>query len=418
METMRSHRAGSLFLRKRDRQWVAQVAIAGKRPAHGCRHTDHPASMKRPCDEGRAMLAELLRLRDAGAVRADPRLSLTDYLNGWLSDVRPSLAPATWRKHESIVRNHLGPALGHLRLSTLSVSAVRAYLVGAIESGRGGPRSLAHHRATLRRALADALRAGLVTRNVGALAEPPKVPGRERPFLTGQQARILIEGTKDDRLGPLFHLAVTTGMREAEILGLAWKDVSLDGEGDSSLRGVRQWHPVVDGVQQLVSHGEEQAARGQAGGSVQVNATLHRDNGQWVLADPKTPKSRRTIPLTAGCVAALREHRRRQLEERVGAGGKYPAFGLVFTTRTGWPMYAWHVLEALYAAEERLGLPRVGLHGLRHSAATILYAEGVDIETIADLLGHSSSRITSLLYRHRVGDMQRDAAERMGRAVG
>jgi integrase len=297
----------------------------------------------------------------------------------------------------------------------------------------------------LRRALADALRDGLVTRNVAALAEPPKMTRTERPFLTGPQARILIDGTKDDRLGPLFHLAVTTGMREAEILGLAWKDVELGGS-DDAVRGASgvgseqerqadalhlgsdaghalRHPPVHRGRPRLQGDGWRRAPlpelrRELHAAAVHVNATLHRDNGQWVLADPKTPKSRRTIPLTAGCVAALREHRRRQLEERVGSGGKYPAFGLVFTTRTGWPMYAWHVLEALYAAEKRLKLPRVGLHGLRHSAATILYGAGVDIETIADLLGHSSSRITSLLYRHRVGDMQRDAAERMGAAVG
>jgi integrase len=152
--------------------------------------------------------------------------------------------------------------------------------------------------------------------------------------------------------------------------------------------------------------------------AVHVNATLHRDNGQWVLADPKTSKSRRTIPLTASCVVALRKHRQRQLEERVGAGGKYPAFGLVFTTRTGWPMYAWHVLEALYAAEERLRLPRVGLHGLRHSAASLMVAAGVPIEKVAKVLGHSSIRVTNDLYLHLGTDDLRSAVDALGAAVG
>lgn len=517
MPDVRAHRAGSLFLRKRDGHWVASVTINGKRPTHGCRHVHKPTE-KRACDEAKALLAELLRLRDAGAARADPRLSLTEFLQRWLVDVRPNLAPATWRKHESIIRCHIAPLLGARQLASLTVSDVRGFLEQTIHArprrvdrGQRVPllgQTRRHHRATLRRALSDALRDGLVTRNVAALAEAPKLTRRERPFLTAEQARTLIEGTRDDRLGPLFHLAVTTGMREAEILGLAWKDVDLGSEhlavgmsgSDDRLigsAGVANQRPVarkdrnslIQGAGQpsqsgafgangdtdtdrtfatgptpadTIAHarscraGVSRAApsakdsdygvgpeartpfttAGGATPSVHVRHTLHRDwarhtrtgellldkDGEpyreWVLADPKTPKSRRTIPLTAGCVSALREHRKRQLEERVGAGGKYPAFGLVFTTRTGWPMYAWHVLERLYKAQERLGLPRVGLHGLRHSTATILYAAGVDIETIADVLGHSSSRVTSQLYRHRVDELQRDAAEKMGRAVG
>lgn len=379
METLRGHHEGSLFLRRKDRRWTAQVTMPdGRRPTASCQHPDHGPTEKRPCPEGKALLAELLRLRDAGAVHASPRLTLAAYLDRWLGDVRGSLAPATWRKHESIVRTGLAPALGARRLSELSVGDVRRYLA----QGSLGARSLGHHRATLRRALADAVREGLIVRNVAALAPPPKLPQREPAILSADQARSLIDGTREERHGPLFHVAVTTGMREAELLGLAWRDVDLDAA------------------------------------EIHARNTLHREEGEWVLREPKTSKSRRTIPLTPGAVGALREHRRRQLEERVGSGGRYPAFGLVFTTRTGWPMYAWHVLEALYAAEKRLGLPRVGVHGLRHSTATILYAAGVDIETIADILGHSSSRVTAAIYRHRVGDMARGAADKMGAAVG
>jgi integrase len=432
MADVRSHNQGSLFFRRRDRRWVASVTMNGKRPTHGCRHLDHRPAEKRPCDEARALLAELLRLRDARVAHADPRLTLTAYLQRWLADVRPNLAPATWRKHESIVRVHLIPALGHIRLSDLSVGDVRRLFV----ERPLGAQTLRHHRASLRRALADAVRDGLVTRNVAALAEPPKLPHRERPFLNAEQARILIEGTRDDRLGPLFHLAVTTGMREAELLGLAWKDVELGdarlereaihgpvanvqtSESEAVVGGASDRRQVLQGDAGRVGRQRRDDGHAYQAAVVHVRATLHRQDHEWVLAPPKTDKSRRTIPLTADCAAALRTHRTRQLEERVGSGGKYPAWGLVFTTERGQPMYDWMVLKALYAAEERLGLPRCGVHGLRHTATTLFMRAGYPPEKVAKILGHSTPRLVMELYSHlRQRDLD-DAPGVMDRALG
>lgn len=378
MVLMGRHGAGTLYLRRRDNRWVAQVVAGRKRPSAACSHPNHRPTDRTPCPEARALLAELVRLRDARVESASPRRSLAAYLRGWLDEVRPRLAPATWRKYESIARNHLVPALGHKRLSELSVGEVQQYLDVAVLH----PQSVRHHRATLRRALADAVRDGLVTRNVAALAEPPRMERRERPYLTAPQARTLIEGTRDTRLGPLFHLAVGTGLREAEILGLAWQDIDLDA------------------------------------GILEVRSTLQRVDGEWQLREPKTPKSRRSVPLSKPVVASLRAHKKRQLEDRVGAGGRFPAYSLVFTTRSGWPMYAWHVLEALYAAEERLALPRVGLHGLRHTFATIALANGENPRVVADILGHSSVRVTLDIYSHVMPQSTRGAIDRIAEVVG
>lgn len=369
MTDVRGHNEGTLFYRKRDARWVAKVSMPdGSRPS----------ASSADKAEAKRLLVELIRLRDIGARPEDHGLTVGTYLTRWLADVRPSLAPATWRKHESIVRAHIVPALGHRRLPELSVADVRSYLNG--EHDRLGPQSLRHHRATLRRALADALRDGFVSRNVAALAEPPKMPRRERPILTGAQARLVIAETHDDPMHALYTLALTTGMREAELLGLPWKNVDLEAP------------------------------------SVTVTQTLHRIDGEWRPAEPKTLKSRRTIPLTDVAVAALKARKAQQLQARAKAGKL--GLGLVFTTPTGAPIHGSNLLPVWYAHLARLGLPRVTIHDARHSAATIMFAAGVPLAVIADILGHSTMRVTADLYRHRVPELSVDAARRVQEAVG
>lgn len=362
MLTVRGHNEGSIFHRAADSHRVATVTMPnGKRPTLACPHKHRPSD--RDCPESKANLVELLRLRDYGAPVAGHTLTLGKYLQGWLEDVRPSLAPATWRKHESICRVHLVPALGGYRLSDLSVGVVNGFLANS----RADAQTRRHWRSTLRRALGDAIRDGLIVRNVAGLAAPPRLTRRERPTLNADEARVLMDGTRDDPLHPLWVLAVTTGMRLAEMLALTWEDVNLDAA------------------------------------TVTVTTTLHRIDGQWQRRDTKTDKSRRTVHLPPVTVTALRAIWR-------------PA-GMVFVSRNGYPLHGSNLPRELHAATDRLGLPRVNIHDLRHSAATILYAMGVPLEAIADMLGHSTSRITADLYRHRVEAIQRDAAAAMERAL-
>jgi integrase len=427
MLAVRSHNEGTVFFRAKDRHMVASVSMPnGKRPTLACPHKHRPSD--RDCPESRANLAELLRLRDHRAPSGGHTLTLGAFLTGWLRDVKPILAPATWRRHESICRVHIGPALGDRRLSELSVADVRLLL----SDGRLDPQTRRHHRATLRRALADALREGLVTRNVAALAEPPRMSKPERTYLNAEQVRTLIAGTKDDRLHALWTLAATTGMREAEMLALTWADIELGDESgqvvdDHLSRGARGARRHADSGagptwRENAGRGRDvaQASRGSAvpvGPSVTVRATLHRVEGKWVLRDPKTARSRRTIPLTPVAVNALREHRRRQFEEqaRLGVMGRE---GLVFTTAKGQPLHGPNLSKLLYAALDQLGIARVTVHDLRHSCATVLFSMGIPVEVISRMLGHTNSRITSQIYMHHVPELQHEAAAAMERAVG
>jgi integrase len=423
----RGHNEGSLYLRKRDNRWVAAVTMPdGSRPSRSA-----PDKA-----EARRLLRELLRKRDQG-LSAGRDESLSRFLERWLADVRPRLAPKTWHRHEQIIRLHIRPDLGRIPLAALSVNDVRGFL----ETARGDAQTRRHYRATLRRGLADALREGLVVRNVAALAEPPPMKRKERTVLTAEQARMVIDGTKDDRLHALYVLFLTTGMREAEALALTWKDIDFgDDDGqvvdDHLSRGAggARRH-VVSGTS---SPGREDAGRGRnvtqasrgaavpLGASITITRTLHRSHpgdydydpaDSWVFRPTKTDRSRRTVNIPPVTVAALREHRRKQLEERA-AMGELGGEGLVFVSTRGHPIHGENLLPGWYAHLERLGLPKVVLHDLRHTCATLLYSMGVPLETIADMLGHSTVRVTSDTYRHRVPQLQREAAEIMERALG
>lgn len=406
--TLRRHNEGSIYQRADGRKVAAVSLDDGRRVTRYCPHRHQPRERNAACAESRALLKELLRLRDDGAADGS-RMTLGQYLRGWLTDVRPKLAPATWRKHESICRNHLDRGLGVRRLSELSVGDVRRYLAAAGE--RVGPQSVRHHRATLRRALADALRDGLVTRNVAALAEPPPLPHRERAILTAEQVRVFLAGLNGyalpagqhgpvlppDRLRALWILLTTTGMREGEALALTWDVLDLDG---GTLRVEDTLHAV----------GKSERERRKAEGDPDWDR-------RWERRAPKTAKSRRTVTLPAMTVEALREHRRRQLEEWLAAGRPGEA-GMVFVDLRGRPIHGSKLTTLLYLILDRLGLPRVTVHDLRHSAATIAYAAGVPLEAIADNLGHSTVRVTQDLYRHRVPELQRGLSDAMERALG
>lgn len=371
---------GSIFLRTRqshgkaERRWVATCRMPdGSRPSTACPH-QHRARDRHPCTEAQANLTQLLRIRADQAPLDVRTLTVGAFLRRWSLRLT-NLAPATIRHHEMIVRVHLEPAFRDRLLTSLRASDVDAYL-----SRRDlDAQTLRHHRSTLRRGLRDAVRDGYISQNPAALSDVPRMRKAQRRYLNAAEARRLMSETQDERLWPLWALLVTTGLRLSEALGLAWSDVDL------------------------------------ANGTLRVDHQLARQRGQWVRSLPKTDKSRRTVILIPAAIEALREQRRRQDEER----GDYPRplDLLVFTTRDGRPIHGPNVLPPFYRALRKAGLPKVTLHDLRHSCATILLGVGVPLPVIADILGHSSIRVTADLYAHIVPELRRDAAGKLAEAL-
>jgi len=231
-------------------------------------------------------------------------------------------------------------------------------------------------------AWAQAARWGIVSRNVATLVEGPRVTRHEIQPLTPDQARALLTSIRGNRLEALVTVAVSLGLRRGEALGLRWDALDLEGK------------------------------------LLHVRASLQRVDKRWYLVEPKSARSRRTVALPDVAVSALRTHRVRQLEERLAAGSRWRDSGFVFSTRIGTPLEPSNVTKAFKALLGRAGVPQIRFHDLRHTAATFLLAQGVDVRTIMETLGHSQISLTLNTYSHVLPSLQRDAAQRMDAMLG
>lgn len=321
------------------------------------------------------------------------RLSLGDFLTRWLEAEKQRIRLSTWRERELHIRLYIRPALGPVPLAKLTPLDVERMTSGVIAGGLS-PRTAAHVRVSLRRALGDAVRDGLISRNVAALARPPRVPGRTlqvgRDYLDAEQLRALLTTSRLHPIGPLVTLAATTGLRAGELLGLAWPDVDTEAGTLTVRRSLaRVWQR-------------------QDGETVQG----------WGLAEPKTPRSRRTINLPGAAVAALQRQRELQEAARGLSGLAWQNVdSLVFTDAVGRSLRGYSVNADFHKLLDAAGLPSVPLHGLRHSAATLMLAQGVPLKVVSESLGHSGIAITADTYAAVMPAQRKEAADAIDRAL-
>ncbi|MGZ6363683.1 MAG: tyrosine-type recombinase/integrase [Ktedonobacterales bacterium] len=338
-----------------------------------------------------AKLSATLHAQDKGVpVQRDERLTTRAYLSDWIVRVRATLRPSTHRRYASHVQRAIG-AFGSIALTKLAPQHIER-LYARLMADTGLSSTTVHQlHAVLHNAFDDAMRKGLVQRNVCDLVTPPAKRRHEMTVWTPEQARMFLDTLRKEksRYEPLFVLALHTGMRQGELLGLRWRDVDLDA------------------------------------GTVQVVTTLATTSAMpgaqlaERLGAPKTARSRRRIKLAPACVEALRAHRVRQAEERLAIGPRWEDHGLVFPNIYGRPMGDSLLRRKTFTPLiERAGVPRIRFHDLRHTAATLLMREGVHPRVVAEMLGHSSIAITLDVYSHVTMDMQDTATEAMQRVFG
>jgi integrase len=286
----------------------------------------------------------------------------------------------TLRGYEWLIRQHIRPALGSIRLDKLSPTDIRHLVERKAESGLSAQSVRLMH-ALVRNTLADAEREELVHRNVAKLVRPPNVTRDEVRVLTIEDARRLVGTIRGDRFEALWVCALTLGMRKGELLGLRWSDIDF---GNSTL-AVRQ--------------------------------ALQRVGGRLVLTELKTSLSRRTVPVPPPTLAALRAHRLRQNGDQLAAGGAWQGSGLVFTTHMGGPLEPRNVNRSWYAVRSRAQLGSLRLHDLRHSCASFLLAAGASPRTVMKTLGHSQIGLTMNTYTHVLPEIERDAIDAAARMI-
>jgi len=322
--------------------------------------------------------------RNAGTpmkLEAD-RMTFGVYLDRWLRDVvKGSVARHTYKDYEGKVRLHLQPTLGRVRLKDLTSGHLQALYRQKAEDGLS-PRTVEYIHSTARKALAKAEEWDLVRKNVARYARPPAKEHKEHRTLTVPQSKAFFAAAAEDRLEALYVLALTTGLRRGELLGLKWADIDLEKTTLSVSRS----------MDTLYGPPEEKA--------------------------PKRESSRRTVVLVPEAVAVLRLHRRRQAQERLAVGPAWRERDLVFPTTLGTPMLGDNLLKRnLRPLLEKAGLPPLTFHELRHTFATFHLASGERPKVIQEILGHSSIKTTMDTYSHVIPGMQEEAAERLQRLL-
>lgn len=298
------------------------------------------------------------------------KLTVREYLARWLEDAaRPTIRPSTYVRYEAIIRLHIAPRIGDIPLVKLSPVHVQGMNVD-LERAGVSPRMRQFTHAVLHRALNQAVKWGLVDRNVCDAVDRPRVPRKELRTLNAEEAQRLLEAAKGDRLEALLVLALTTGMRQGELLGLQWEDVDLKT------------------------------------GTVYIRRTLLELKGKLTLGETKSGRNRR-VDLPDIAVETLREHRKRMLAE--GHPGPW-----VFCDTQGGPIRKSNLTRRWFKPLlQRAGLPDIRFHDLRHTAATLLLTLGVHPKIVQERLGHSQISLTLDTYSHVLPSMQREAARKL-----
>jgi integrase len=366
---------GSIFQRS-DGRWVARLRDSAGRPRY--LYAKDRVQAKQRLTEAQAVV-------HTGQPLPDQRMTVGRYLLDWVAGLGAGIKPRTVAYYENYVRRHLLPSeVAQKPLARLEPSDLRRLYAAKLSSGLSST-SVHHIHAVIHVALQRGVDDGVLGRNAAALvgrSNRPKVRHVEmHTIAAGDQPRRFLEAAKCDRLEALLVVAITTGMRRGELLALRWKDVDLD-------RGV------------LGVTGSLQGAS---------RPTLN-------IATPKSGKSR-SVALGTVAVAALREHRKRQVQEQLLVGSEWRDLGLVFSTEFGDFLSPTTLRLALRRTLTRAGLPTIRFHDLRHSAATLMLSRGVHPKMASEMLGHSTIAITLDLYSHVTANMQRQAADAIDAAL-
>jgi integrase len=375
--------------RRGDREGTSPRLRADGRWQIDLRYTDSAGISRRSSVYGSTQSAarqsakELRKRLELGQPARDTKSTLGAFASEWIGT---ALAASdrklnTKTMYAGVARTHIINAkLGAMGLDKVLPRHVEGWLVEL--RAKGLSTSTVRSAYTILRAILDtAVRDGALATNPAAVIRRPKVVTTEAAFLSPEQVRCLLDASVTTRYARLFALLVNTGLRRGEALALSWADVDLTE------------------------------------GLLRVRGTLARVDGALVVTEPKTARSKRTVPLSPAAVDILRAVRASQLEERLRAGSQWHQTKFVFTTEFGEPCDPRNALRALKAAAGRGGLPPVGLHTLRHSAASVMLSNGVPLKVVSDMLGHSSIAITGDIYGHVSPDVSRDAVSRLSAAL-
>lgn len=365
MAKIRGHGEGSIYKRK-DGLWVAQILAQGTKLYKYCK-TQH---------EAREWLQETRSQMQSGMSLAASQVTLNQFLQQWLESHKTSIRLKTAAQYDQIVNQYLSPGIGRIKLKELRPDHIQALYNSCLKAGKSERTVLLIH-AVLNRALNQALKWGLIGRNPALGTTHPKYKHNEMKTLTDSQVRDLLRVVKGSKYEALYLLAVSTGLREGELLGLKWSDVDWETR---RLKVQRQ-------LQRLSGHG-------------------------LFFSEPKSQAGKRSVVLSTVVVSRLKSHRVIQAYERLFAGDAWQENDLIFPSTIGTPRDPRNLFKHFKSLLKQAALPDIRFHDLRHTAATLMLQQGIHPKVVQERLGHADISLTLRTYSHVLPDIQEEAAEK------
>ncbi|MFH1560071.1 MAG: site-specific integrase [Chloroflexota bacterium] len=363
--TKRGNAEGSIYRRK-DGRYAASITVDGKR------HTAYAKTRAEANDK----LQEFQGKQKQGIPLATSQTPLREYLEQWLEGIQNRVRPSTYEGYEIMVRVHLIPALGHIRLGKLAPEHIEGAYAAMLAEGKSAI-VIEHAHLRLSKALNDAMRRQLIYRNACQAVTPPRAVRRELHPPDAQAIRRLLEAARSGEYYETLYTAFYTGLRRGELLALRWRDVDLNM------------------------------------GTVSVSRSLFRGKGgQSIYQDPKTAKGRRLVSLTPSTVLMLRGLRERQQGDALLRGYQVNEESLVFRYRDGAPILPRALDGAFKKIVRTTGMEDYRLHDARHAHATLMLRQGVHPKIVQERLGHSRIAVTLDIYSHVTPGLQEAAALR------
>ncbi len=385
---MQGHIRKRTHTTKEGRQTVNWYVVvdAGRSPTGQRRQKWHGGFPTRK--EAEAARARIVHEMNTGSYVEPTTTTFAQWVDTWLPTVQTQVKPSTFDSYRRNLELHVLPRIGHQTLASLTPVGLTGLYAELLRDGKrtgGGlsAKTVRYVHTIVHKALEDAVDSGVLGTNPASRAKPPKpraVTNGELRFWQADQLRRFLDYVEGHRLEGAWYLAAMTGMRRGEVLGLRWKDVDLDA------------------------------------GRLSVRQAVVAVAYDVLISTPKSHQAR-VIDLDQGTVDQLRRHGERQAVERAEWASDYRDTGLVFCKEDGSPIHPHTFSQAFERLVAKSGLPRIRLHDLRHTHASIALQAGVPVKVISERLGHESPAFTLKQYAHVIPGMQAEAAAVVAAAV-
>jgi len=321
---------------------------------------------------------KILEMEERGRLNNGRNLLYEDFLDSWLETKKNNVSVNTWSYYNQLVRDYIKPSLGMMILKDIKPGYIQKLYNEMSRKGIGA-RTVEKTHSVIRGSLNTALKYGLIILNPANATDPPRSQKKEMSYLELEEIEKLIKVGREsnDRYYRIYYLAIITGMRQGELLALKWKKIDLEK------------------------------------GIIEVKQSLIRlPRGNLVIEKPKTKSSVRSIKIGEGTIEVLKEQKEIIKEERK-VSKLWKENDLVFPSTVGTPIDPTKILKRFRNLLKKAGLPRIRFHDLRHTSASLMLNNGVDILVASRRLGHSKPSVTLDVYGHMLVTAQNEAAEKL-----